>query len=197
MPKAKQTNTRRFITLLTPNNPIKGVIIFAISFMAIGGGYMAYKSFAYTYVKNASQILSAGDAYTTNACNNSKSCITAWVVVNNTGSIYTTFNNAPAPVDLTFYHICALARLPEDATGYASLKVAAFIGSTNIGTGGGNVVPSGSYQSVCVNTKDLSLLSGGYDVKVKMYYNTSVTQHTSRNVLVSSFTLEQLADGPF
>lgn len=44
--KKKQSRFKKFISWFKPTSPAKGALLFAIAFALIGGGYMAYKSFA-------------------------------------------------------------------------------------------------------------------------------------------------------
>lgn len=44
--RPKQSRLKRILGWLKPTSPAKGALLFAIAFVVIGGGYMAYKSFA-------------------------------------------------------------------------------------------------------------------------------------------------------
>lgn len=48
MAKTSISSTKRLLHLLNPASPIKRVLLFVVLFAVIGGGYMAYKSFAAT-----------------------------------------------------------------------------------------------------------------------------------------------------
>lgn len=62
MPKTKkQSKARKVLNWLNPTSPAKGALLFVIAFAVIGGGYMAFKSFAataaYTYTDTSSTLV--------------------------------------------------------------------------------------------------------------------------------------------
>lgn len=47
--KKKSTKSKKLINWLRPSSPAKGMLLFALVFAVLGGGYMTYRSFAFTY----------------------------------------------------------------------------------------------------------------------------------------------------
>lgn len=54
--KKKQSKLQKVLNVLNPTTPKKGLLLFAVVFAVIGGGFMAYKSFAASAIKPPSSL---------------------------------------------------------------------------------------------------------------------------------------------